>query len=140
MYKSSDHAGGILLAALVSGPLLVTTSGFAAFVLMLPRPIPVDPGAVLMVPIVLGYSLIPGMTLGLLIIAFGALLMKFLALHVALARSAASWTCAGALSGLGIACALGTLSDAPMIAFGLIVTSAVCGWLCQWRVDWSEDY
>lgn len=138
MYKPRNHGGGILLAGLVAGPLLISTSLLAAAFLMLPEPITVEVEVLPKLLVFLLISMIPGMTVGLLVNGLGTVLMMLAAEHFAWARSAASWTFVGGLIGFTIAWPLNSPMDFPAAVVGMTVTSAICAWLCQYPVDWSD--
>jgi hypothetical protein len=139
MYKPQSHAGGMLLAALAAGPLFATSSLLAGIYLMLPQAIPIQTDAIGLLAAGLVFSLIPGMIIGLLLNGLGTVIMMSLASRFAAARSAASWTIVGGLAGLGIAWLLGFVGTNPPILFALIMTSAICAWICQYQVNWRQD-
>jgi len=137
-FQSTSHAGGILLAALCSGPLLLTSATLGTVYLQLPNPLDIKLEAAATFLLGLVYSLVPGMTVGLLVNALGTIFMMGLSTRFSWARSSLSWACAGALCGASFACLFSETQGTSGLQFGLVLTSAACGWLCQFQVDWSR--
>lgn len=139
MYKQNSLAGGVLAAGFLAGPLVVLTTSLASLYLTLPRPVPLDPVMLAPFALALLLSLIPGTPVGLIVNALGAQVMRMLADYFAWARTGLGWAIAGGLLGLGLAWMLDFARETPEILFGLVATSAICGWVCQSGVDWSVE-
>jgi hypothetical protein len=138
MRRTGSLARSVPVAAVLAGPIFVLTTAAASLYLQLPAAIVITPAQLLMLLVLLMPAAIIGAMIGLPINAMGAALMAALGKRFAFARSPIMWSFAGALVGTAAACGLDMGSREAPFVFGLIATSALCGWLCSRGVAWVE--
>lgn len=139
MPYSGSVMPGICVAAVAAGPVFVTVTTLASLYLRLPAAIVVTAEAVGVFCLALIPATLLGAIVALPVNAIGALLMTYLGKHLPVVRSSAAWAIAGGVKG-GIVAALLDLGDSePSLAFGLVVTSALCGWLCSRWLRWAPQ-
>ncbi len=139
MTYSGSVMPGICVAAVVAGPTLAITTMLASLYLQLPAAIPVTGEAAGVFLLALIPATILGAFVALPVNAMGALLMQTLAEHLPFARSSVAWAIAGAMKGAGVAWLFSGERYDRELAFGVVVTAALCGWLCSRWVRWTPQ-
>lgn len=134
MYKSRTPTfRGASRAIIAAGPLFVALSLAALLYMQLPRAISVEPAAIIATPFILLFAFIFGPFIACLPIAIGTCAMHGLSQHIPLLACRPAWAAMGLAIGTGVAHASGVLADSGAIAFALIATCGVSGWLCHSR-------
>ncbi len=138
MIKQGTLIPGILAASAIAGPVFLAASAAGSLYAMLPKPIVISRGVVVLMYTALLPAVVLGFIIGLVINGLGAMVMTEIGKRLAWARPSFSWAVAGALIG-----ATSILFDPAHViqpvTFALIVTSAPCAWLCCYWVEWVED-
>lgn len=125
-----DHIVGVGLATITAGPSVILTTVAAELYLRMPEPISIDLGSVLALLGIAFLAGLYGVVIALPVNAIGTLAMLALGDWCPLAKLRIAWAMVAAA--LGASCAW--LLEAPdELRFGLIVSSAFCGWLCSRR-------
>ena len=128
----------ILFACLVAGPAFLTSTVLASHYLELPRPIVVAPEEVGTFLIMLIPALLVGFFLALVPVVIGTAALRSLGNDSLRFRSPWLWTATGAVTGATLALLLGLATVGQHFAFGLVVTSALCGLVSRKFTSWED--
>lgn len=137
MERSGSLFPGVVTACLLSGPCFVITCAAAIAYLELPKAVPVNLNAILIVALVMLPATLWGAAISLIPNIVGANLMAGLADRFAFARSSFVWAIVGAAVGLGVFRFFASGYDLEPLGFALVVTSAVCAAVCKVGLSWS---
>lgn len=127
--------GGAICASAFAGPLFVTAVAAATLYLTLPAPIVIRPFELAGFALLLFPATIVGFVIALLPNLIGSGLLALAARHIAPVRYPPVWMLVGGGLGFGIA-RLFEATSGP-VAFGLVITSAVCALICRRSITFA---
>jgi len=134
--RSSPSFTPVALASLTAGPVFFVSTALAATYLQLPRPVIVDPAAIVALIVMLVPLILVGFFLSIMPNLIGSSLLLVVGAAIPAARARPVWIATGALSGAAIAGLTDMLAE-PAYAFGLILTSASCAAICRLSACWD---
>lgn len=137
MIKPESLLPGVLFAGIAAGPLFVLTTAAASLYLLLPAPVEVTSAGLAFFVMMLLFAMIFGTIVAIPVNAVCATAMAAAGRYIAFARLPVVWSGAGALLAAAAVFPLDIPSHQPASAFGLIATSAACGWICGRCTQWT---